>query len=283
MIQGMIDFLISGSPDADRMRNNFIFHIVPMVNPDGSFHGTSRATYPELRDMNRDWHPANVESVELDHVRADMNAKIAAGGIDMFIDWHTQMNGLADNFTYAPSGNTFFPILSSWTDFDSQNTSGTSCSPTACSARGYATLELGILMFGFEPTPHLSTWTVASLKQEGVNVAYAIDEYFRVPDAPLLVDNEFDDSADRADLRTNSPEQDWYESRGDAGTKLTLDTDDVGGNSGNKAALKHSDPAGDVTPTLPRSSVHLRMVPSPSLLIFTLTESQMMLIVTVPV
>jgi len=59
----------------------------------------------------------------------------------------------------------------------------------------------------------------------------------------ILVDNEFDDSIDSADLRTNSIEQDWYESRsgfsgGDPGL-LTLDTSDIGGNSGKKAALKN--------------------------------------------
>jgi hypothetical protein len=33
-------------------------------------------------------------------------------------------------------------------------------------------------MYVFEPTPHLYTWTIASLGQQGVNVAYAINEYF---------------------------------------------------------------------------------------------------------
>ena len=100
-------------------------------------------------------------------------------------------------------------------------------------------------MFGLEPTPHLSTWTEASLNVQGELVAYAIDEYFPTTTfGPLLVDYEFDDSSDSADLRTNSTEQDWYESRNEAPLKLTLDTNNIGGNTGNKAALKYSDPSG---------------------------------------
>jgi len=55
---------------------------------------------------------------------------------------------------------------------------------------------------------------------------------------PLLVDSTLDNSIDSADLRTNSPGQDWYESRNDDPTLLTLDTTNVGGNTGKKAALK---------------------------------------------
>ena len=36
---------------------------------------------------------------------------------------------------------------------------------------------------------------------------------------------------------SNSPGQDWYESRGDLQTLLTLNTDNIGGNSTKKAAL----------------------------------------------
>ncbi|MCS7124417.1 MAG: dockerin type I domain-containing protein [Candidatus Bathyarchaeota archaeon] len=59
----------------------------------------------------------------------------------------------------------------------------------------------------------------------------------------LLVDPGFDDSVNSTDLRNNSPWQDWYESRGSFSTGdstlLSLDTSDVGGNKGKKAALKN--------------------------------------------
>jgi len=59
---------------------------------------------------------------------------------------------------------------------------------------------------------------------------------------PLLVDSSFDASVDSDDLRADSPEQDWYESRaafgsgGDA-SLLVLNETDVGGNTGKKAGL----------------------------------------------
>jgi len=318
MLKGMIDFLISSDTDAKRMRDNFVWYIVPMVNPDGVYLGKSRAT-SENRDPNRDWHPDNHNSNY---------------SIDFFIDWHNQMNDDRwYNFIYSPTGNTFFSILSDWTDFDSQSASGASgCTDSYCTARGY--IMNNILFdptFVFEPTPHLYTWTIGSLKQEGEYVAFAIDEYFDEPpeidnvqatppsvsqdgyvnitcdvadndvvdtvkvnisgpggftpvnatmnegsyyynttytvvgtynffiwandtsgnsnmstghsfsitSGILLVDSEFNDSTDSADLRANSTSQDWYESRNDDPTLLTLNTSDVGGNSGKKAALKN--------------------------------------------
>ena len=69
---------------------------------------------------------------------------------------------------------------------------------------GMPTLELGLLVLGFEPTPHLETWTEETLYQEGVGVANAIAEYFGVSEEPLFTDSEFDDSIDSADLRANT-------------------------------------------------------------------------------
>ena len=58
-----------------------------------------------------------------------------------------------------------------------------------------------------------------------------------------LVDSMYDVSVDSAELRANSSTQDWYESRGAFPTGadptlLTLDTNNIGGNTGKKAGLK---------------------------------------------
>jgi hypothetical protein len=62
------------------------------------------------------------------------------------------------------------------------------------------------------------------------------------PIVELLSDSAFDASADDAALRANGAGQDWYESRAAFATGnaslLTLDTNNIGGNSGNKAGLK---------------------------------------------
>ena len=213
MLKGMIDFLVSSDTNAQRMRDNFIWYIVPMVNPDGVYLGNSRET-SEGNDPNRDWHWDNDDTVEITVVRDHIESIDGAYGIDMFIDWHSQMNDDRwHNFVYAPSGNDFHPILSTWTDFDSQSTPGTSCDPDSCTARGYTTVMLDLFNFVFEPTPHLVTWTEASLQEQGVLTAYAIDEYFGACDtavAPTGV--EIDRVSDTADIEMTWPDNgDGYE------------------------------------------------------------------------
>ena len=182
MLEGMINFLISDDVNACGFRNNYVWYIVPMVNPDGVYDGNSRAT-SEGVDPNKDWHPNNHDSVEINIVRTHIQSinSYPGPGIDFFIDWHSQMySNKWYNFLYSPTDNTFFSIFSDWTDFDSQNASGaSSCSSTYCTFRGYImTYVLFDPTFVFEPTPHLSSWTKDSLNAEGVNTAFAIGEYF---------------------------------------------------------------------------------------------------------
>jgi murein tripeptide amidase MpaA len=52
MIQGVIDFLLSDSREARVLRKNFIFRIVPMLNPDGVIQGNYRCSVLGV-DLNR--------------------------------------------------------------------------------------------------------------------------------------------------------------------------------------------------------------------------------------
>lgn len=42
MMQGVIDFLTSDHVEAQILRDNFVFKIIPMLNPDGVIHGNYR-------------------------------------------------------------------------------------------------------------------------------------------------------------------------------------------------------------------------------------------------
>ncbi len=44
MIEGMIRFLVSGDPAAERLMERFVFHFLPMSNPDGAHDGLERDT-----------------------------------------------------------------------------------------------------------------------------------------------------------------------------------------------------------------------------------------------
>jgi len=241
MLEGMVDFLISDNNSwAEGLRDNYVWYIVPMVNPDGVYQGNSRADSTGI-DLNRDW--GNTDSIEVNLVRDDIDLADSTDGIDMFIDWHSQMNDDRwYSFVYSPTGNTFYNILSAWTVFDHQNASGASgCTAGSCTSRGY--IMNNILFdptFIIEPTPHLDTWTEQSLNEQGRLTAFAINDYFGLfPPSPVLLDNEFEDSAGSDDLRLNSPQQDWYESRNDDQGLLTLDETDVAENDTKKAALKN--------------------------------------------
>ena len=247
LLEGIIDFLISDDEYAAGFRDNYVWYIAPMINPDGVYLGKPRSS-SEGNDPNRDWNPSNTDTVEVVIVRDHIDSVNAAHGIDMLADFHSQMQDDGDwqNFIYSPSGNTFFSKLSDWTAFDEQSTGGSSCSFSSCTSRGYATVELGVFYVNFEPTPHLVTWTEDSLNAEGKYAAFAINQYFGDYDGPLLLqDSDFDASGNSAELRENPTGTGWYESRSDQPNKLTLDTTTSPGN--NMAALKYSSPAGETT------------------------------------
>jgi len=54
MMKGIIDFLVSGAPEAFVMREKFVFKIVPMLNPDGVINGNYRCSLAGA-DLNRRW------------------------------------------------------------------------------------------------------------------------------------------------------------------------------------------------------------------------------------
>lgn len=58
MCQGFMEFLLSNHSIAKTLRKNFVFKIIPMINPDGVFLGNNRCNLVG-QDMNRSWHLAN--------------------------------------------------------------------------------------------------------------------------------------------------------------------------------------------------------------------------------
>eukprot|EP01032_Pedospumella_encystans_P018648 gene18648-21219_t len=52
MIQGFLDFITSEVPEAVKLRQSFVFHVIPMLNPDGVIHGNYRCSLAAT-DLNR--------------------------------------------------------------------------------------------------------------------------------------------------------------------------------------------------------------------------------------
>nr|XP_033776886.1 cytosolic carboxypeptidase 4 isoform X2 [Geotrypetes seraphini] len=54
VMKGTLEFLMSDNPIADILRENFIFKIIPMLNPDGVINGNHRCSLSG-EDLNRQW------------------------------------------------------------------------------------------------------------------------------------------------------------------------------------------------------------------------------------
>jgi murein tripeptide amidase MpaA len=54
MMKGIIDYLVGSSLGARLLRDNFIFKIIPMLNPDGVINGHTRCSIAGV-DLNRVW------------------------------------------------------------------------------------------------------------------------------------------------------------------------------------------------------------------------------------
>jgi murein tripeptide amidase MpaA len=52
IIQGVMDFLLGDSEEAKKLRSEYIFKIVPMLNPDGVIVGNHRGALSGI-DLNR--------------------------------------------------------------------------------------------------------------------------------------------------------------------------------------------------------------------------------------
>ena len=61
IIKGVIDFLTGSSIESKVLRENFIFKIVPMLNPDGVINGNYRCALSGS-DLNRKWHNPNIKT-----------------------------------------------------------------------------------------------------------------------------------------------------------------------------------------------------------------------------
>ena len=75
-------------------------------------------------------------------------------------------------------------------------------------------------------------WSYTSAKEQHQYSSNYVSLYTDGTPAGLLADSEFNDNTDDDDIRIDSTNiQDWYESRNDDPTLLTLDTSNIYGNN----------------------------------------------------
>jgi murein tripeptide amidase MpaA len=93
-MEGALERLLDDAdPVTRRLRQKATFHVVPNMNPDGSFRGHLR-TNAVGTNLNREWHaPSLDKSPEVFHVRAEMDRT----GVDFAMDVHGD-EAIAANF-----------------------------------------------------------------------------------------------------------------------------------------------------------------------------------------
>ncbi|XP_023811898.1 cytosolic carboxypeptidase 2 isoform X4 [Oryzias latipes] len=103
VMEGLLDFLLGDSEDAQVLRDNFVFKVVPMLNPDGVVVGNYRCSLAG-RDLNRYyrsvlresfpgvWHTKNM----VERLRAEME-------VALYCDFHGH-NRKNNAFMYGCSG-----------------------------------------------------------------------------------------------------------------------------------------------------------------------------------
>lgn len=88
MCRGIINFLISDCTVARKLRQTFIFKIVPMINPDGVIHGNYRSNITGA-DLNRRWADCTPwQHQEIFHFRKMIRSCEEDSRVEMFCDLH---------------------------------------------------------------------------------------------------------------------------------------------------------------------------------------------------
>jgi hypothetical protein len=88
LTEGLIDFLLSDDPGARAARENFIYHVIPMMNPDGIYNGISRYN-TAMEDLNNIWLDDSRAQPEVTGVKNWVDQLYNSGKkIDLFVDVH---------------------------------------------------------------------------------------------------------------------------------------------------------------------------------------------------
>ena len=119
IIQALIEYLLSNDKKVDYLRKNFIFKIIPMLNPDGVIRGNFRMNSVG-KDLNRMWMDENLDnSPSVFYTHKMIQKTLNSRQIFFFCDFHGHSNKY-NYFLYSCkskadfikiSNNTFVPNL----------------------------------------------------------------------------------------------------------------------------------------------------------------------------
>ena len=88
IMEGIIRFLVGNSREAKLLRQNYIFKIVPMLNPDGVIYGNYRCSLLGV-DLNRRWiNPSKILHPTIFYTKQLIKMLEIERTVDLFMDIH---------------------------------------------------------------------------------------------------------------------------------------------------------------------------------------------------
>jgi hypothetical protein len=125
VVSGLLNFLLSDDENAAIARKNSIYKIIPMMNPDGIFHGITRFN-GNHEDLNQEWDDDFTDTLHLP-VEPEVACvkkwirdwRSAGRHIDLALDIHSQGQQGDMNLLHTPEGmltdltpylNTYWPV-----------------------------------------------------------------------------------------------------------------------------------------------------------------------------
>ncbi|CAM9748329.1 unnamed protein product, partial [Ectocarpus fasciculatus] len=88
VMRGALDYLVSDAPGARLLRRNYVFFVVPMLNPDGVMFGNNRCSLAGV-DLNRQWKiPMKQQHPTIFHLKTLMQEQKSFRDIVMYVDIH---------------------------------------------------------------------------------------------------------------------------------------------------------------------------------------------------
>lgn len=88
IVEGIITFLLGNSKEAVYLRNNFVFKIIPMINPDGVIYGNYRCSLLGV-DLNRRWNnPSKILHPTIYNAKQLLTMLDIERSVALFVDIH---------------------------------------------------------------------------------------------------------------------------------------------------------------------------------------------------
>ncbi|NOQ37736.1 hypothetical protein GQ472_02500, partial [archaeon] len=189
VVQGLIEFLVNETNETSKeLRNNYIWKIIPMLNPDGVYTGKCRID-TDGSDLNREWDDV-VKGDEVGHAYDEITDWLDNHSIDLLLDFHSHYN---DTLVYTLPLAYVTPKYYNNQDRLRSYFQTHTFFDTPYEASTQETLRVEMYdEFGFQTTTlevntYNNTYTLPSLKNEGINSALAIDAYLgSLPSVTLL-------------------------------------------------------------------------------------------------